>query len=263
MLRADVEVLLRGARPQRKEVLILKQRVQAAESEAKKHARGKAAAAFAGHQHIGASRALGINQRPVLFDDQLPPQRDHEQHAQPSAEQRQREDAARLQVEAEEDQRGQGKDDTGSDRLACVASGLDDVVLEDAGLTKRAQDRDRQHRDGDAGRDRQARAQADIHRHRAEEQTECSAQQQRSRGQLGPRFIGRNERPEDRLDRRSSSHTIRILRAKAVGPVWMGVYQRQLRAGIPARRAIYCGHRRGLSGLERRVVEVHLQRKPE
>ena len=70
----------------------------------------------------------------MLFDDELAAQRDHEEDTEPSAKQGEGEDAGGFEVEAEEDERGQGEDDAGGDGLAGVAGGLDDVVLEDAAL---------------------------------------------------------------------------------------------------------------------------------
>src|SRR5208282_5287642 len=118
------------------EIVVLEERVQATESEAEEDARGEAAAALSGDQDIRAGRALGVEQRSVLLDDELAAQRDHEQHAKPSAEERQRKDAARLKIEAEEDERGQGEDDARGDRLARVSRRLHDVVFQDAGPAK-------------------------------------------------------------------------------------------------------------------------------
>ena len=185
VLRANVKVALGAARPQRKEPIVLEQRIQAADAQAEEDPRGKAAAAFARHQHVGAGRALGIDQRAVLFHNELAAQRNHEQHAQPAAKERERKDAARLQVEPQEDQRRQRENDAGGDGLARVASGLDDVVLQNAGAAKHTQDGDGEHRDGNAGCNRKSSAQADIHRDRAKDDAEERAQQQRAEGQLG------------------------------------------------------------------------------
>ena len=76
------------------------ERVDAAEAEAPEHAAGKRPALFTGDQHVRAGGAFGIEQVAVLLDDQLPPQRDHEQHADPAADQRQHEDARVLERES-------------------------------------------------------------------------------------------------------------------------------------------------------------------
>ena len=73
----------------------------------------------------------------MLLDDELPPQRNHEQHAQPAADQSEQKDAGVLEIEAEEDQRGQGEDDARGDGLAGVAGGLDDVVFKDRARQRR------------------------------------------------------------------------------------------------------------------------------
>ena len=124
----------------------------------------------------------GIGQGAVLLHDELAPQRDHEEHAEPSADEGEDEDARVLEIEAEEDQRRQGEDDAGRDRLAGIAGGLDDVVLEDGGAAKRAQDADGEHRDRDRGRHRQARAQSDVDGDGAEENPEERTQQKRAEG---------------------------------------------------------------------------------
>ena len=53
----------------------------------------------------------------MLLHNQLPPQRDHEQHAQPSADQRQHEDPRVLQIEAQKHQRRQRKNHARGNRL--------------------------------------------------------------------------------------------------------------------------------------------------
>ena len=46
---------------------------------------------IARYQDVGAGRAFRVGQVPVFLHDQLPPQRDHEEHAQPASDQRQQE----------------------------------------------------------------------------------------------------------------------------------------------------------------------------
>ena len=149
---------------------------------------------LAGEQHIGAGRALRVGKRAVLLHDELPAQRNHEEHARASPPmQREQEDARVFEIEAEKDQRRQGEDDAGRDGLAGVAGGLHDVVFEDRGAAQSAQHADREHRDRNRCRDGQPGAQADVDRDRAEENAEDRAQQQRAEGKLGARFGGWDE----------------------------------------------------------------------
>jgi hypothetical protein len=215
MLRApQVGIILRRVGPQPEESVVLEERVYAAEAEAEKNARGKAAATFAGHQYIGAGGALGIDQRPVLLHDELPAQRNHKQNTQPSAEQRQRKDPARLQIESKKDQRGQGKNNARRNRLACVSRGLHNVVFQNAGPAKRPQDRDRQHGDRDARGHRQPGAKSYINSYRAEEHAEERAQYECSRRQLRPRLARGNKGLEGRLARYRCGHVDAISRVK-------------------------------------------------
>ena len=98
-----------------------------------------------------------------------------------------------FEIEAEEDQRGQGEDDAGGDGLAGVAGGLDDVVFEDRGAAKGAQDADGEHGDGDGGGDGEPGAQADVDGDRAEEHAEDAAEQKGADGEFGARLVGGDE----------------------------------------------------------------------
>src|ERR1035438_7942866 len=142
MLRAEVRLVVRTPGPEREEAVVLEECVEAAESESEKDARGEAAAALASHQHVGAGGAFGIDEGSVLFDDELAAQGNHEENAQPSAEERECEDAGRFKIEAQEDERRQCEDNARGDGLSGVSRGLDDVVLEDAGAAEGAQDGD-------------------------------------------------------------------------------------------------------------------------
>ena len=92
----EVRLPVRRSRKQLRQILILKQRIQPADAQPQEHAARKRPTAFARLQHIRTGRSLGIDQRLVLFHNQLPPQRNHEQHAQPAAKQRQRKDPKSL-----------------------------------------------------------------------------------------------------------------------------------------------------------------------
>ena len=180
LLAVGIEVRrpVRRRRKEAEQIFILEERVEAAESEAQEHATGERTAAFSRLQDVSAGSSLGIGQRAVFFDDQLSPQRDHEQHAKPTAEQGERKDSRTLEIEAQEDQRRQREDHAGRDGLARIASRLHDIVFEDRSTSERAKDGDRQHGNWDARRDRQAGAQADIHRHRAKDHSKDRAQKQ-------------------------------------------------------------------------------------
>jgi hypothetical protein len=119
--------------------------VSAAQPQPPEHPPGKRAAAFAGHQHVRAGRSFGIAQVPMLFHDQLPPQRDHEQHAQPAAHQREEKNPPvfGIQGKSQEDQRGYRENHSGRHRFAGRSGGLHDVVFENRGPAKRPQDADR------------------------------------------------------------------------------------------------------------------------
>ena len=163
--------------PEAEEVVVLKEGVEAAEAEAEEDAGGEGAAALAGHEDVGAGGAFGVDEGAVLFDDELAAERDHEEDAEPSAEERQGEDAGGLEVEAEEDQRRQGEDDARGDGLAGVAGGLDDVVFEDAGAAEGAKDGDRQDGDWDAGRYGETGTKPDVDGDRSEQYAEECAQE--------------------------------------------------------------------------------------
>src|SRR6202035_2148722 len=61
--------------------------VGAAEAESPEDASGERAAAFTGDENVRACSAFGKNQVAMLFDDELAAQRNHEEDAEPSAEQ--------------------------------------------------------------------------------------------------------------------------------------------------------------------------------
>ena len=185
-------------RPRAEEVLVLEERVEAAEAEAEKDAAGQRAAFFAGDQHVGAGGAFGVRQRAVLLHNELAAQRNHEQHAEPAADQRQHEDARVLEIEAEKDQRRQREDDARGDGLAGVAGGLDDVVLKNRGAAEGAQDADGEHRDGDRGGDGEAGAQAHVDGDGAEDEAEEAAQQNGAKRELGRISDRREQRAETR-----------------------------------------------------------------
>ncbi len=167
-----VEVALGSGGPKGEEVLVLEEGVDAAESEAEEDAGGEGAAAFAGDEDVGAGGAFGVDEGVVLVDDELTAQGNHEEDAEPAAEEGEGEDAGGFEVEAEEDEGREGEDDSGGDGLAGVAGGLDDVVFEDAGAAEGAEDGDGEDGDGDGGRYGEAGAEADVDGDGSEEDAE-------------------------------------------------------------------------------------------
>jgi len=135
----------------------------------------------------------------------------HEEYAQPAAEEGEGEDAGGLEVEAEENERGKCEDDAGRDGLAGVAGGLDDVVLEDAGAAEGSKDGDGEDRDRDAGGNRKSSAESDIDRDRAEQDSEDSTEGEGSEGELRACLGGGNEGPEGGLRRCGGGHAGRTL----------------------------------------------------
>src|SRR5215472_5085134 len=176
--------------------------IHAAETKSPKHASGKRASALPGHQNVGASRAFGKGQVAVLFDDQLAPQRDHEQDAEPASQQRQGENPpeGKFRAEAQKNQRRQREHYARGKRFSRGTGGLHDVVFEDGRAAERAQDADREHRDGNRSRNREPRAQADIHADRAKQQAKQRTKDHRADGEfhqalfrrdVGAKFSGR------------------------------------------------------------------------
>src|SRR5580693_8869090 len=121
MLQPEVGLELGRAWPRAEEILVLEERVDAAQAEAEKHAARERSAALAGNQHIGAGRALRVFQVPVLLHNELAAQRNHEQHSKPAADEREKKDARVVEIESEKNKRRQREDDSGSDGLARVA----------------------------------------------------------------------------------------------------------------------------------------------
>jgi len=107
----------RGSRSER--------RCRARQAEAEEDAAGKGASLLSAIRTSAQAVPSGT-QGTVLLHDKRPPQRHHEEHAEKAADEGQHEDARVLQVEAEEDERGQGEDDARGDGLAGVAGGLDE-----------------------------------------------------------------------------------------------------------------------------------------
>ena len=94
--------------------------VNAAEAEPPEYAPGKRPATFACYEYIGTGSAFGKGEVAVLFDDELAAQRNHEENAEPSAEERERENPpeGELGAEAKKDECGNREHDAGGERFA-------------------------------------------------------------------------------------------------------------------------------------------------
>jgi len=88
------------------------------QAEAEKDGPRGRAAFFADDQHLRAGRSFGIFQRAVLLDDERPPERNHHQDAEQSAEHGDDHDAADVHFEAEQHERRHGDTDAKRDRFA-------------------------------------------------------------------------------------------------------------------------------------------------
>src|SRR5882762_10354498 len=152
------------------------------------------ATALARDEHVSAGCAFGKYQVTVFLDDELASQRDHEEHAEPSAEESQRKDSPKGEfgAEAEKNQRGNREHDAGGERFAGWAGGLDDVVFEDGGTAESAKNADGEHGNGDRSGNGEPGAQADVDSHRAEKQSEERAKDHRANGKFLGAFFGRH-----------------------------------------------------------------------
>jgi hypothetical protein len=151
--------------------------VDAAEAESPEDATSEGAAAFTGDENVGAGSTFRKGKVAVFLDDELAANGNHEKDPEPSAQKGQREDApeGEFGTEAEEDERGDGEHDAGSERFAGGAGGLHDVVLEDGGAAEGAEDADGEDGDGNGCGDGEAGAEADVHGDGAEEESEEGA----------------------------------------------------------------------------------------
>lgn len=93
MLDAEVGLVVGLGGPEGEEIVVLEEGVEAAESEAEEDAGGEGSAAFAGDEDVGTGGAFGVDEGSVLFDDELAAERNHEEDAEPSAEEGEGEDS--------------------------------------------------------------------------------------------------------------------------------------------------------------------------
>src|SRR5262249_21271449 len=117
---------------------VLEKRVDASEPKAEEDTACKGTPMLAGEQHVRTGRAFRISKGAVLLHDKLTPQRNHEEHPQPTANEREKEEARVLKIEAEKDQGRKREDDARRNRLAGIACGLDDVVFKNRGAAQRS-----------------------------------------------------------------------------------------------------------------------------
>ncbi len=182
MLRAEVGLVVGLAGPEGEEVVVLEEGVEAAKAEAEEDTGGEGASALACFEDVGAGGAFGVEEGVVLVDDELSAEGDHEEYAEPSAEEGEGEDSRGLEIEAEEDQRRQSKDHARGDGLACIAGGLDDIVFEDAGLAEGSQDGDGEDGDGNGRGYGKSGTEANVDGDGSEENAEDCSQQQGANG---------------------------------------------------------------------------------
>ena len=117
-------------------------RVQAAEAQSPENAAGEGAAAIARYEHVGAGRALRIEKIAVFFDDELAAERNHEENAQPSANQSEEKYTPVFQRKAQENQGGQRENHAAGNRFTGRARGLHDIVFEDGDFAEGTQNAD-------------------------------------------------------------------------------------------------------------------------
>jgi hypothetical protein len=171
--------------------------VRGAERDADEHRARRGGAAVAGDQHGGAGGALRERQPRVLGDGQLLAQRDHHQDAQQPGARGDQEDAKPARIETEKEQRRNGEDDAGGERVAGRRDDLHDVVLEHgAAPQEAAQHGHREHRRRDRGGRREPDLQAEVGIDHAEGDRQQRAEHQRARRELGQPPLGGDVRGE-------------------------------------------------------------------
>ena len=172
--------------------------IGAAQTQAPENASGERAAAFSGDEDVSARGAFGKAEIAVLFDDELAAQRNHEEDAEPAAQQRQRKNSpeGEFGAKAQEDQCGDGEHDSGGERFTCRAGGLHDVVFKNRGAPEGPQDADGQNRYRNGSGNGETCAQTHVNGDGAEQQTEQRAKDDGAKRELLDVFVVRHERPE-------------------------------------------------------------------
>ena len=169
---------------------------QRTDAEAGEHALRSCAASLARDQHLGARRPFWVGQRPVLAFDEQPAQRDHEQHAEQSAGERQQRHLEDGRIEVPQEQRRDGEDDAARHRARRRADGLRHVGFENAaalaGRGEHLVSGDGHDRDGNGGRDREPGAQSEVGVRGAEDDAEEDAGDVRLEGGLRQALLRRD-----------------------------------------------------------------------
>ena len=169
-----------------KQAVVLEERVEPAETEAEEDARGERAAAFAGHQDVGAGGAFGVDAG-CSCSSTMSWRRSGIMNSTPSHPPKSA--SAKMRVDSRSKPRKMS-----AGRVKMTPEAIDWPALPmvwtmlfsrmDA-LPKRAQNRDGQHGDGDGRGDGEAGAQSDVDRDGSEENGEDAAEDDGAEGELG------------------------------------------------------------------------------
>ena len=164
------------------------QLVDAANREADEHGSRELPTPLPRNQNLGARRALRVGELAMLLDDQILAERNHEEHAEQSADEREPEDSPELELVAEKEQRGHCVHYSGGDRLAGRADGLHDVLFENRLVTQSLEDGDCEDRDRNRGAEIQPDPERDVDRDQAEHDSEERSEKYRPKGELRSPF---------------------------------------------------------------------------
>ncbi len=147
----------------------------------------------------------------MLLHDQLPPQRNHEQHAEPPAQQRQRKNSPerKLRSKSQKYQRRNREHHPRRQRFPRRPRRLHNIIFKNRRAPKRPQNTDRQHRNRNRRRHRQPSPQPHINRHRAKQQPEQRPQHHRAQSKLSKRLLRRHIRLKFPRRRRRTPSLIR------------------------------------------------------
>jgi hypothetical protein len=120
----------------------------------------------------------------MLLHNELAAQRNHKEYAKPSTDEGEHEDTGVLEIKAQENESWKGEDDAGGNRLAGVASRLDDVVFKDRGATERAKNADGQDSDRNGSGHGESGAKSYIDGDSAKDEAEERAEEQCAKSEL-------------------------------------------------------------------------------
>ena len=180
--------------PEGEEVVVLEEGVEAAEAEAEEDAGGEGAAAFAGDEDVGAGGAFGVDEGAVLFDDELAAERDHEEDAEPAAEEGEGEDA-RWTSRSKPRKMSAGRVKMTPEAMDWPAFPVVWTMLFSRMLAaaEGSEDGDGEDGDGDGGGDGEAGAEAYVDGDGSEEDAEDGAEDEGADGELGAGLGGGDE----------------------------------------------------------------------